>query len=129
MNYLAFALLNKVVAHIAQGLCNEPLIEASANTNRITINLEAVTLANTVLQAVLETLRNIISGAEAMEVCLLYYNSVFHRRALVMTTKTITIDEGNNDQVRGTRVCRKALPINKDEAFATPLKKVSMVKM
>ena len=87
-----------MVAKFAEDLCcSKPSIQAVANTNASAINLETVIHANIVLQAGLEIVMNITSGAEAMEVCLLYHNSVFHKRAMVRTNKTITIDWGDDD--------------------------------
>ena len=115
LNYLAFSLLNKVMADIARGLQNEPSITAASKMNVDRINLEAIMLADRVLNAGLVTIATAIMEAEAMEVCLLYTTSVFHSREVVRTNKTITIDEVHKIHVGGARGRRKVAPADEEE--------------
>ena len=98
LNYLAFSLLNKVMAAMARGLRDEPSIMAASKMNVDGVNLESVKLAHKILQTGLDNITSIISGAKTMEVCVLYSNSVFHKRWLAKKNKvTITLNDYEED--------------------------------
>ena len=78
LNYLSFSLLNKVMAAMAKSLRDEPSIMAASKMNADGVNLASVKLAHKILQTGLENILNIVSGANTMEVCVIYTNSVFH---------------------------------------------------
>ena len=114
LNYLAFSLLNKVIAAMAKSLRDEPSIMAASKMNVNGINLASVKLANKILQTGLENISNIISGAEAMEVCVLYNNSIFHERWLKKQQKvTINIDDDDGPVSATGR--RKSLTVDEED--------------
>ena len=79
---------------MAKSLRDEPSIMAASKMNVDGVNLASVKLAHKILQTGLENISNIVSGAETMEVCVLYTNSVFHERWLKKQQQVpITLDE------------------------------------
>ena len=79
---------------MARGLRDEPSIITASKMNADGVNLASVKLAYKILQTGLDNITNIVSGAETMEVCVLYTNSVFHKHWLAKQHKvTITLDD------------------------------------
>ena len=99
---------------MAKSLRDEPSIMAASKMNVNGINLASVKLANKILQAGLENITNIVSGAEAMEVCVLYNNSIFHERWLKKQQKvTINIDDDEGPVSATGR--RKSLTVDEED--------------
>ena len=116
LNYLAFSLLNKVMAAMAKSLRDEPSIMAASKLNVNGINLASVKLVYKILQTGLENITNIVSGAETMEVCVLYTNSTFHERWLAKQQKvTITLDDYDDESPVAATGRRKSATIDEEE--------------
>ena len=77
-----FAVLDRVITHIAKLLCNKPFIGSAAELSVSNIQMECVILADKVIKTGLTHMLNVISGAEEAEISLIYTNSGFHRKAL-----------------------------------------------
>ena len=75
-DYQAFGLLDKVINHVANALRIEPSIQAVFDLRRIgNLHLDFLVLAYTVLKIGLTTMVNVCSGAELVEMTVLYKNS------------------------------------------------------
>ena len=112
---------------MARSLHDEPSIMAASKMNVDGVNLASVKLAYKILQTGLDNITNIVSGAETMEVCVLYSNSVFHKRWLAKQNKvTITLNDYEEDGAGAAGGRHKAPPIEEDEE---PLKKVPRKKI
>jgi hypothetical protein len=122
LNYLAFSLLNKVMAAMAKSLRDEPSIMAASKMNVDGVNLASVKLAHKILQTGLENITNIVSGAETMEVCVLYTNSIFHERWLKKQQQvTINLEDYDDATSAAATGRRKSLTVEEDEE---PAKKI-----
>ena len=74
------------------------------------------------MQTGLDNITNIVSGAETMEVCVLYTNSIFHERWLAKQQKvTITLDDCKDESPVKATGRRKSLTVAEDEE---PAKKI-----
>ena len=100
---------------MARGLHNATSIVAASKMNVDGANLSSVKLAYKILQTGLDNITNIVSGAETMEVRMLYTKSVFHRRWLAKQHKvTITLDNYEDEGAVAGSGRRKALPVEDD---------------
>jgi hypothetical protein len=119
---LAFSLLNKVMAAMAKSLRDEPSIMAASKMNVDGVNLASVKLAHKILQTGLENITNIVSGAETMEVCVLYTNSIFHERWLKKQQQvTINLEDYDDATSAAATGRRKSLTVEENEE---PAKKI-----
>ena len=126
LNYLGLSLLNKVMAAMARGLRNEPSIMAASKMNVDAVNLDSVKLANKILQAGLENITNIVTGAKTMEVCVLYSNSIFHKRQLAKQQKyIINLNDYEDDEASVSGGRKTAPPLDEED---DPPKKVPRKK-